>query len=383
MINRKLSEQIKKYSEKFPVLAVTGPRQSGKTTLVKSVFPDYKYVNLEEIDKRQFALEDPKGFLTQFKGKLIIDEAQYAPDLFSYIQVFADNSGEMGNYVLTGSQNFLLMERISQSLAGRVAIFTLLPFSCEELVASNNSEENYQNHIFKGFYPAIYDRKLEPHEWYPNYVNTYIERDVRNTLNVANLLQFRQFMQICAGSVGQLINFSSIGNSIGVSNNTIKNWFSVLEASFVVFRLQPYLKNAKKRILKSPKLFFYDTGLVCDLLGIQSVNQLNTHYAKGALFENFIILELLKNALNRNEKQDLYFWRDSNANEIDCIVDKGDRVVPIEIKSAQTISTSFFKGLDRFDEIYHTQNKTLVYGGEEDYQRTSYNILSWKSLASI
>ncbi len=383
MIPRKLSALVKDYSIKFPVIAITGPRQSGKTTLAKNVFPDYKYVNLEEIDKRQFALEDPRGFLMQYSGNLIIDEAQYAPDLFSYIQAFADNSGQMGNYILTGSQNFLLLERISQSLAGRVAIFTLLPFSYEELEASDYREEHYQNHIFRGFYPAIYDRKIEPHEWYSNYISTYIERDVRNTLNIGNLLQFRQFMQLCASSVGQLINFTSMGNSIGVSNNTIKNWISVLEASFVVFRMQPYVSNIKKRIIKSPKLFFYDTGLACELLGIQSVSQLNTHYAKGALFENFVIAELLKNALNRKEKQNLYFWRDSNANEIDCVIDKGDRIVPIEIKSAQTINASFFKGLDRFDEIFNTQNKTLVYGGSENQHRTSYNILSWRSLSSI
>lgn len=383
MIQRKLTEQIKNYLQKFPVLAITGPRQSGKTTLVRNLFPDYTYVNLEEIDKRQFAIEDPRGFLSQFNGKLIVDEAQFAPELFSYIQVQSDSSGKMGEFILTGSQNFLLMERVTQSLAGRVAIFNLLPFSYEELIASNYDEANYQNYILKGFYPAIFDRKLEPQEWYPNYISTYIERDVRHTLNVGNLLQFRQFMQICAGSVGQLINLSAMGNSIGVSNNTIKNWLSVLEASFVVFRLQPYPSNTKKRIIKSPKLYFYDTGVACELLGIQSVNQLDTHFAKGALFENFIIVELLKNSLNRKANHKHYFWRDSNANEIDCIVDQGNRLIPLEIKSAQTINSSFFKGLDHFDSIFQTKNKTLVYGGVENQKRSSYNILSWKSLSAI
>lgn len=383
MIQRILSEQIIKYSRKFPVIAITGPRQSGKTTLVRSIFPEYNYVNLEETDKRHFALDDPKGFLIQYGGKLIIDEVQYAPELFSYIQVFADNKSEMGRYILTGSQNFLLLEKISQSLAGRVALFNLLPLSYEELKTTIHDEGNYQSYILKGFYPAIYDRNIEPVEWYPNYLSTYIERDIRNVLNVGNLMQFRQFMQICAGSVGQLINFSAVGNSIGVSNNTVKQWFSILETSFVAFRLQPYFSNIKKRIVKSPKLYFYDTGLACELLGIQTEEHLNTHFAKGALFENLVIVELLKSIHNRKLNSRMYFWRDSNANEIDCLIDKGNKIIPVEIKSAQTINPSFFKGLDYFDHILKTGNRTLIYGGDETQLRTDYRILSWRSTDKI
>lgn len=383
MIPRKLSEQVKKYAAKFPILAITGPRQSGKTTFVRNTFPDYDYVNFEEIDKRQFALEDPKGFLSQYKGNLIIDEAQYVLELFSYIQVFADTSGAMGKYILTGSQNFLLLEKITQSLAGRVALFNLLPFSYEELKGTVYEQENSLMYILKGLYPALYNRNLEPNEWYPNYLNTYIERDVRQTLNIGNLMQFRQFMQLCAGSVGQIVNFTSIGNSIGVSNNTVKKWISVLETSFVVFRLQPYFANINKRVVKSPKLYFYDTGLACSLLGINNQQQLFTHFAKGALFENLVIVELLKSMANNKTNSSLYFWRDSNANEVDCIIDHGSKIIPVEIKSAQTINSDFFKGLDHFDKLFETNNKTLVYGGDESQQRTSYNILSWRALACI
>lgn len=383
MIQRILSEQIMKYSRKFPVIAITGPRQSGKTTLVKSIFTGYNYVNLEEPDKRQFALDDPRGFLNQYDGNLIIDEAQYVPDLFSYIQVYADDKREMGRYIITGSQNFLLMEKISQSLAGRVALFNLLPFSYEELKETTSSGGNYQSYILKGFYPAIYDRNIEPAEWYPNYLSTYVERDVRNILNVGNLIQFRQFMQMCAGSVGQLINFSSIGNSIGISNNTVKQWFSILETSFIAFRLQPYFNNTNKRLVKSPKLYFYDAGLACELLGIRTEEHLNTHFAKGALFENLIIVELLKKIHNKKLNSRMYFWRDSNANEIDCLIDQGNKITPIEIKSSQTISPSFFKGLDYFDNIFETGNKTLIYGGDETQARTDYNVLSWRSTDKI
>lgn len=374
---------MQEMAQKFPVVAVTGPRQSGKTTLVKHLFKNYLYVNLEEIDKRQFASEDPRGFLNQYKGKLVIDEVQYAPELFSYIQAIADKKKQMGDFILTGSQSFLLIEKITQSLAGRVALFNLLPFSFEELKNTKHTFDNYSDFILKGFYPAVYDRNLAPGDWYPNYVNTYIERDVRQIMNVTNLLQFQQFMKLCAGSIGQVINFSGIGNSIGVSNNTIKHWLSVLETSFVTYRLLPFHKNFNKRIIKSPKLYFYDTGLACELLGIKTIDQFNSHYSRGSLFENLVITEILKNKLNSQKSFDLYFWRDSNHTEIDCLIEKVNSLLAIEIKSAQTVHKEFLKRLYNSASIFGNAKPILVYGGNENQIRSDVQVISWNSLSNL
>ena len=362
---------------KYPVLSLTGPRQSGKTTLVKSVFPDYHYTNLESVDIRQFAREDPRGFLQAFGDRLIIDEAQHVPELFSYIQVLVDADPKK-RFILTGSQNFLLLERISQSLAGRVALFYLLPFSIEELHAGGLTPETYTNYLIKGGYPAIYDKALDPSVWLQNYITTYIERDVRTVLNVVNLTDFQRFVGMCAGRIGQLINFNSIATELSVSYHTVQNWLSILEASFITFRLLPYYSNYNKRLVKSSKLYFNDTGLACALLGIRNVEQLMTHYLKGGLFENMVISELRKFHLNHNTMGRLYFWRDSNGNEVDCITENGASVRAIEIKAGSTVHSDFFKPLEWFRQLSGIDDTYLVYGGDENYRRSGIHVLGWK-----
>ncbi len=385
MINRLLGSKISLAAEKMPVVAVTGPRQSGKSTLIQQLFPNHTYLNLEDIELRQFALSDPKGFLLNAGKKAIIDEVQYAPDLLSYIQVITDREKIAGQFVISGSQNLLLMGNIAQSLAGRVAIFNLLPFSMAEIHPTNFALPNYEDYILKGFYPRIYDLDLNPTTWLQDYLKTYVERDVRQILNIGDLGTFRQFLEICAGRIGQLVNFSDIGNMIGVSYQTVNKWISVLETSFIVYTLRPYHQNFNKRIVKTPKLYFYDTGLACALLNLRHVEDLNRHFAKGALFENFIITEILKNQLNQNLPPKNYFWNVSGSHEIDLLLDKGGRLLPIEIKSSRTINNHFFEGLKYFQPLSGAlpTESYLVYGGDEVQKRSIAQVLSWKNLDEI
>ena len=369
----------------MPIVAVTGPRQSGKSTLIKYLFPEHTYLNLEDIDLRSFALEDPKGFLFNAGKKAIIDEIQYAPDLLSYIQVITDREKIAGQFILSGSQNLLIMESISQSLAGRVAIFNLLPFSLEEIHTTDYALKTYEDYILQGFYPRIYDLNLKPNQWLNDYIRTYVERDVRQIINVGNLNTFRQFLEICAGRIGQLVNFSEIGNLIGVSYHTVSKWLSVLETSFIIHTLRPYHKNFNKRIVKSAKLYFYDTGLACALLNLRNTDDLNQHFAKGALFENFIINEIIKNQLNRNIPTKNYFWNAAGAYEIDLLIDQGPQLVPIEIKSSRTINSHFFAAFTYFQPISGAlpENSYLIYGGSENQSRSIAKVLSWDNLLAI
>lgn len=385
MINRVIEKKVKQAAEKMPVIAVTGPRQSGKSTLVQKVFPNYTYVNLEDIEQRGFAKEDPKGFLSNLGAYAIIDEVQNVPDLLSYIQVVVDKEKRTGQFVISGSQNLQLMESVSQSLAGRVAIFNLLPFSLEELSQTKFAQDKYEKYILKGFYPPIYDRDLNPSTWLLDYIQTYVERDLRQIVNVTDLWAFRQFLEICAGRTGQLINLSEMGNVIGVSYKTVQKWLSVLQTSFIIYTLRPYHKNYNKRIIKAPKLYFYDTGLACALLNIRNIDDLNRHFAKGALFENFVINEILKNQYNRNLKPRPYFWIAAGNNEVDLLFDKAGELIPIEIKSGRTISANFFKSLRYFQTLSGAlpENSFLVYGGDEVQQRSIVNILSWRQLGKI
>ena len=385
MITRLLGSKISQSAEKMPVIAVTGPRQSGKSTLIQQVFPAHTYLNLEDIELRKFALSDPKGFLQNIGKKAIIDEVQYAPELLSYIQVITDREKIAGQFIISGSQNLLLMQNIAQSLAGRVAIFNLLPFSLQEIQNTHFALPNYEDYIFKGFYPRIYDLDLDPSDWLQNYLKTYVERDVRQNLNVGDLATFRQFLEICAGRTGQLVNFSEIGNMIGVSYQTIKKWLSVLETSFIIYTLQPYHQNFNKRITKTPKLYFYDTGLACALLNLRSIEDLSRHFAKGALFENFIITEILKNQLNQNITPKNYFWNAAGSHEIDLLLDKGGRLMPIEIKSSRTISNHFFDGLAYFQPLSGASpsESYLIYGGDEVQKRSQAQVLGWKNLYDI
>jgi len=383
LITRKLEDIIKEAAKKFPVISITGPRQSGKTTLVKKVFKGYTYINFEDPEIRQFATEDPKGFMAQYKGQVVIDEAQYVPNIFSYIQLAVDNNPQKGQYILTGSQNFLLLEYISQSLAGRVAIFNLLPFSIEELKTTKHFKDNYEYYMYNGFYPRIYNDKLEAGEWLKNYIQTYVERDVRKIINVGDLVKFQQFLKLCAGRTGQLVNFSEIGGELGLTYHTVQTWLSILEASFIVFRLAPYYKNFNKRVIKSPKLYFYDTGLAAYLLGIKKPEDILFHFAKGALFENMIITELLKYRINGGLNSELWFWRDSAGNEVDCILEDGQDIKAIEIKSGKTIATDFFKGLDFMQNLSKDIQSYIIYGGDIMQSRSTSKVLSWKNIPDL
>ncbi|MFA5249947.1 MAG: ATP-binding protein [Parachlamydiales bacterium] len=383
MIPRELAKKLKELVQSYPVIALTGPRQSGKTTLVKELFSKtFKYVNLENLELRNFAKNDPKAFLQENPNPLIIDEAQYAPDLFSYIQVIADENKKPGQFILTGSQNFLLLEKISQSLAGRVSIFHLLPFSLKELKEADYKTPQLEELLFTGFYPKIYDQKLEPKEWYSNYIQTYTERDVRTLKNIQDLGTFQIFLKMCAARTGQLLDLTSIGNDCGISHNTVKDWINILEASFMVFLLRPHFNNFNKRLVKSPKIYFYDSGLLCHLLGIESAQQLKTHYLRGGIFESFIISELFKNRINQKKNPNIYFWRDQHGHEIDCLIENGSILTPVEIKSAKTINSDFFEGLNYWNNLAKNspENTFLIYGGEENQTRSQGKIISWKNL---
>ena len=379
MIDRKLYDKAKQLLTKFPVVAITGPRQSGKTTFSQALCPGYNYVNLELPDERQFAREDPRGFFNNYKDGVIIDEVQYVPELFSYLQAVTDQRKKNGEYLLTGSQNFLLSQHIAQSLAGRVALLTLLPFSFIELSNSIYKPNSWMEYLYKGGYPRVYEQQIGPIDFYPNYLQTYIERDVRQMLNVRDLATFQKFIQLLAGRVGQLLNQNNLANELGLSNKTIESWVSVLEASFIVFRLQPYHKNFNKRLIKTPKLYFYDTGLASYLLGIRKVSDIQIHFAQGALFENMVINEFMKDALNRGERLQYYFWRDSSQREIDLIIDKGLEKNVYEVKMSQTINQDFFKTLQYYKELDAQANLNLIYGGNTDQERSGVMVYGFEN----
>ncbi|MDR1493240.1 MAG: ATP-binding protein [Planctomycetaceae bacterium] len=405
MINREIIEYIKLTSAKMPVISITGPRQSGKTTLAKMCFPHYDYVNLENPDVLEEAKSDPRLFLTRFrtglildeiqlfgnerKGSccfrtgLILDEIQRFPELFSYVQTISDEHNRTGEFILTGSQNFLLSAKISQSLAGRVFVAHLLPFSISELKSADFPMEDYADYILKGFYPRIYDKDIEPNLFYPSYIQTYTERDLRQIVNVSNSFLFQKFMRLAAGRIGQLLNYNNIASELGVDLKTVKSWFSILETSFIIFFLQPHHQNFSKRLIKTPKLYFYDTGLVCSLLGIREKEDLESHWAKGSLFENMIIADLMKNYWNCVKIPPLYFWRDNTGNEIDCLIDETNKIKSVEIKSSTTISADFFKGLKFYKNLNETTIPFLIYGGEENKIRKEAKIVAWNNSKTL
>lgn len=383
MIPRQISNKMILLSSQYPVVAITGPRQSGKTTLVRNIFQDKKYASLEDPDTREFAISDPRGFLSAYSGGAVLDEVQRTPDLFSYIQSHVDQLGKEGLFILTGSFHFGLMEGISQSLAGRTGLLTLLPFSFYELDQSDVSPDSLERLLYTGGYPRIYDKQLHPSEWYANYVTTYLERDVRVIKKITDLDQFQRFLKMCAGRCGQILNLTSLGNDCGITHNTAKAWISVLQAGYIVFLLQPHHKNFNKRLIKSPKLYFYDTGLLCYLLGINSDDDLLTHPFRGSIFESWAISELLKGRFNRGLRENLYFWRDNTGNEVDCIIEQGDRLLALEIKSGQTITSDFFKGLKYWSKIssFKEADTHLVYAGDMNQKRKDSIVKGWKSFA--
>jgi uncharacterized protein len=385
MISRTLTPLLKQLATKMPVVSLTGPRQSGKSTLSQAAFPSFSYVNLEDLEKRSFALDDPKGFLKEHGFPLIIDEAQYAPNLFSYIQVICDKENKNGMFVLTGSQDFLLTKAIAQSLAGRVALLHLLPLSMQELSGTSFAEADWENYLFKGFYPRIYDKELDPSRWYADYVKTYLERDVRDLTSVGDIRAFHQFLTLCAGRIGQLVNFTSIGNDIGVSYQTIKRWTSILETTNTIILLQPYHKNFSKRVTKSPKLYFIDPGLASFLLGIKTAADYSSHYAKGPLFENLIICEIVKHFYNSGIEPPTYFWRDGSGMEIDLIVENRGNLYPVEIKAGKTFSPDSLNAIHSFCTFSKTPlaNASLMYGGNERQSRSDIAILPWSEMQKL
>jgi uncharacterized protein len=384
MINRIISSKLIEFTKKFPIISLTGPRQSGKTTLLRNILPNYRYVSLENPDNRNFAIDDPNGFLKTYNQFVIFDEVQRVPELFSYIQTKVDEDKIMGQYILSGSQNFLLLEQISQTLAGRVAVLKLLPLSYAELQNSNLLSENIAENIFKGTYPATYDRQLSSDEFYPSYLETYIQRDVRNLLDIKDLRSFQTFVKLCAGRIGQPLNLSSLANDCGISSPTAKAWLSILESSFVVFTLSPYYQNFNKRLIKSPKLYFYDTGLACHLLNMSDAQQVETYYQRGSLFENAIISEIMKNRLNQAKNQTLYFWQDSNKNEVDLLEEIGQTINLYEMKYSMTITKEHLKNLQLFRNISETEGMNyLIYAGEETQFRSEGKVKSWKKVIEL
>ena len=385
MIQRKIIPLIKEMSEKMPIISITGPRQSGKTTLSRTVFPEHDYHSLENPDTFDEAKSDPRYFLSRHKKGIIIDEVQLLPELFSYIQTMSDESGKVGEYILTGSQNFLLSEKIAQSLAGRVFVAHLLPFSFVELRDTTHWTDDVEQHLFSGFYPRLYDKNIAPNLFYPSYIQTYAERDVRQIVNVNNLHLFQKFMRLLVGRIGQLLNYSSLSTEVGVDEKTVKSWISILETSFLCFTLQPHFNNFSKRLVKTPKLYFYDTGLACSLLGIKKREDIAQHWAKGALFENMLIADLMKAYYNRGERPPLYFWRDNTGNELDCLIDTGLTYKAIEIKSGTTIQSGFFKNLAYYERLsgIGAENVYLLYAGDKDSKRADGNVVSWKNIENV
>lgn len=381
-IQRAIHPIIEQVARQYPIVSITGPRQSGKSTLLKHLYKDYKYVNLENPDIREFALNDPKGFLKSYPSKTIIDEAQRVPDLFSYLQTHVDEIDEPGMYFLAGSHNFLLLSAIKQSLAGRCAILNLLPFSRIELKVVNKLPENIEEQIFKGFYPRLYDRDIHPTRYYADYVQTYVERDVREVSKIIDLNKFIKFIRLCAARIGQLLNMNSLATDCGISVPTAEGWMSILESSFIMYRLEPNHKNYNKRIIKSPKLYFYDTGLACYLLGFKNVEDLDISYMKGALFENLVINQFLKYAYNIGEEPNLSFWRDSQGNEIDLLVGSESQMEAYEIKSGHTFNLTFFKGLDKWSKLsgVPVERRNVIYAGDERLTTSSGNLLPFSHL---
>ena len=380
MIYRKLTATLQRLAKTFPVIAITGPRQSGKTTLVKAVFADKPYITLEDPAERAFAFEDAKGFLHRFRDGAIFDEAQRWPDLFSYLQGMVDEEPIPGKFILTGSQQFGLLAGVSQSLAGRVGMTALLPLSISELPAASQSSQSLDTLIIKGSYPALYMRDISPADWFASYIATYIERDIRQVLRVHDLSVFQRFVRLCAGRNGQLLNLNALAGETGVSQKTARSWLSVLESSYIVHLLPPYFRNFGKRLIKTPKLYFLDQGLACWLLGIRSHEHLALHPMRGAIFESFIISEFLKSRYNRGLPPDLYFWRDNNGLEADIVFERGTKLQPVEIKSGQTITGDYIRAGQRAARFAAEEalQPWLIYGGDDSYERNGVTIMSWR-----
>lgn len=390
MIQRSISRELCRAATEYPVVTVLGPRQSGKTTLVRAVFSEKPYVSLEEPDVRLAAEEDPRGFLGQVPDGAILDEVQRLPALLSYIQGIVDTSGQAGQFVLTGSHQPQLHEAISQSLAGRTAILTLWPFSLEELRGYKQAWGPFEL-LVKGFYPRLHEQQLEARRFYSSYLQTYVERDVRALIQLRDLDQFQRFLMLLAGRVGQIVNYASISGDVGVSSTTVKNWLSVLKASYVVFELPPFFENIRKRVVRSPKVYFTDPGLASFLLGIHSEEQAARDPLRGGLYENLIVADIIKGALNRGIRPEVYFYRDSHGNEVDLLIREGGKLTPVEIKSGATFSKDFLRGIENFKALglRNVASGAVLYNGEKEWNVRGIDVFNplladniWERLAA-
>ena len=386
MLPRKAAPALQELARGFPVVAITGPRQSGKTTLVRTLFPGKPYVSLEAPAQREFARQQPAEFLRQFPDGAVIDEAQNAPELFSQMQGVVDASGQMGLFVLTGSQNLSLISRVTQSLAGRTALVELLPLSIAELRDAKLLDERYASHLVKGFFPAIYSRSLEPHEWLQGYLVTYAERDARQLAAIQDLSAFQRFLKLTAARTGQLLNMQSLASDAGVADKTVKHWLSILETCYLIHYVRPHFAHFGKRLIKAPKLYMTDVGLAAALMGIQTEAQAQTHPLRGALFETLVVNEFLKTRCNLGLREPLYFWRDNIGTEVDLIVERGNEIAAVEIKSGISVASDAFSNLNKWQK-YATErghfsaiHRGLVYGGETRFTREGVDVMPWSGL---
>lgn len=377
-IKREIEKEFKRIKNLFPVVIITGPRQSGKTTLCRNVFPDYNYINLERISIREQIMESPEAFLIENKAGVIIDEAQRAPDLFSYLQVVVDEYPE-SHFILTGSSNFMLMEKVTQTLAGRAGTLTLLPLSFSEI---SDYESSTDELLLKGGYPAVWSKQIPVKDVSQNYYTTYIERDVRQLLNVKDIIKFQTFIRLCAGRVGTVFNASALSNEVGVSGVTIQEWLSVLETSYVLFRLPPFYRNIGKRLIKSSKIYFCDTGLACYMLGIEDVKQLEIHPLRGAIFENYVVLEFLKNRFNNGNRSNLSFYRDKSQREVDLIQENGNDIFAYEIKSAKSFHENFVQNLNYIKEFLGATLKSaqVIYDGDFEIKSPDNGTVNFRNI---
>ncbi len=383
IVERTIRTKLLQLLKSFPVVTLTGCRQCGKSTLLKNLLPDYAYISLEDLDLRQMAKEDPRHFISIYSKNVIIDEIQQVPELLSYLQSHIDSVNEAGMYVITGSHNLLLMQSISQSLAGRTALLTLAPFSTKELNASNLLPATVNEMLYNGSFPRIYDKHIEPSDFYPSYIQTYIERDVRTLRNITDYSSFTRFIKLCAGRCSQILNVTALAEDAGITRKTTESWLSVLEASYIIYMMKPYYKNFGKRIIKNPKLYFYDTGLVSSLLGITAAGQMETFYMRGALFENFIVSELLKRRLFSGKSDELYFWRDSNGVEVDVIEEDSLELKAYEIKASETMNTAFFSNIKKIRDLagIKAENTAVIYSGKSiPASKENGAYICWKEL---
>ncbi len=383
MITREITKELLQVASEYPIVTIIGPRQSGKTTLAKMAFPNYAYCSLDDPDIREFALEDPRGFLRKYQKKTIFDEIQRAPKLLSYLQIMVDEDVAKGRFILTSSHQLELKEEISQSLAGRTALLTLLPFSIAE--ASKFSKDKSRDELlYKGLFPRVYNDNLNPTKAYANYYSTYIERDIRQLINLKNISVFEKFLKLLAGRVGQIINLNSLSNDVGVTAVTLREWLSVLEASFIIFKLEPYFENFGKRAIKSPKIYFNDTGLLAYLLDIDSERIISRDPLIGNIFENLIILEAMKARLNKGLNPNIYFFRDSNGLEVDILYKQGSQLIPIEIKSSATFNKIFTKSIHKFHKLTpNTKKGYIIYSGEFTVETETYQVVNYLQTQSL